>query len=380
MQSKRAVFQSLFDKESQHLAIYSTLLRHERNPLLRAKLRHLAALERKHREVWRDVLGFYGDKPTDKKHRLYPAAFLTIRFLLGSSICTRLLNAFETASMADFLNVLSMVPSVKLKGAVSVITDTLYNENFGAGKREAGMLSHIREIVFGMNDGLVEVLASVAGIVGIYKSNLVGALAGLIIGISGTLSMAVGAYLSSTSKKDVTLSGFTRLQLELEAARERAAEDLGKAYKSYKGLASEMDRLIKKLKGAGDPFYKLLERERSSSIFGFLGRVKELHASKEQINPVKDAAYVGVFYLVGAVIPITSFFIGIVINDSVFLNLIISVVAAGVAIAITAALIAMNTGESIIKRVSQSLVFSLAASGATFLIGSLVSSYLNVVI
>ena len=53
--------------------------------------------------------------------------------------------------------------------------------------------------MLGLNDGLVEVLAAVSGIAVIANSPLVVALSGMIIGISGTLSMAGGVYISSKS-------------------------------------------------------------------------------------------------------------------------------------------------------------------------------------
>ena len=62
------------------------------------------------------------------------------------------------------------------------------------------------------------------------------------------------------------------------------------------------------------------------------------------------------------------------------LNLLISVIAASGAIVITAAIIAVNTNENVVKRAVQSVILSLAASGATFFIGTLVSSYLHVAV
>ena len=55
------------------------------------------------------------------------------------------------------------------------------------------MLSHY-QITF-----LVGVLAAVAGFTGAIHNNLLIAVAGTIVGLSGTISMAVGAYLSSKS-------------------------------------------------------------------------------------------------------------------------------------------------------------------------------------
>ncbi len=375
-----SVFERIFDKENLHYSIYSRLAKHEKNREFKARLNNLVRLERKHLLVWEDILRFYNKKPAERKYRFYPDMFLLLRFFFGKAITASTLELYEASSAANFLDVINIVPSQKLDSVVSAITDELYNEKLRSeSKSGKGIMSHVREIVFGMNDGLVEVLASVAGIVGIYKSNLVAALAGLIIGISGTLSMSVGAYLSSRSEKDVAVSEAMRLRLELEAARERAAKDLGKTYKSYKTLSRDLDNLIKKLKNAGDPFYKLLEKEKSNSLFRLMGRDKTVINSKTSA-PTKDAAYIGIFYMLGAVIPLLSFFIGSVIHDSVYLNLLISVIAASVAIVITAAMIAANTNENVVKRAVQSVILSLAASGATFFIGTLVSSYLHVAV
>ena len=58
---------------------------------------------------------------------------------------------------------------------------------------------YIKSIVFGLNDGLVEILAVVAGLAVVATSPFVVVIGGIIVGISGTLSMAGGAYLSSKS-------------------------------------------------------------------------------------------------------------------------------------------------------------------------------------
>ncbi len=376
---RQDVFEKLYRKENLHFCIYSMLLRHESDAFHRKRLEYLARTERKHMEVWKGLCGPQG-AVEQKDYLFLPILFLLGRKLFGKEAVSGLINAYESSSLTDLLNIINEVPADRIKPVVDVVTDELYNETVHERREGNGILSHIREVVFGMNDGLVEVLAAVAGLVGIYRSNLVAALAGLIIGISGTLSMAVGAFLSSTSAKDVSASEVTRLQLELEAAKERISKELGKSYKHYRNLGVELDSLIKKLKDRNDPFYRLLQREKSTTLFRFFGKAGAVLKHGDDTSPFKDAVYVGIFYMVGAIIPLASFFIGALINDPVFLNLIISLVAASIAIVITAALIAINTNENVLRRVSQSLLLSLAASGVTFLIGSLVSSYIGVVV
>jgi len=55
----------------------------------------------------------------------------------------------------------------------------------------------VRDVIYGVSDGLIEVLAVVSGFSGAFTSSLIVAVAGMIVGLSGALSMAVGAYLSN---------------------------------------------------------------------------------------------------------------------------------------------------------------------------------------
>ena len=65
------------------------------------------------------------------------------------------------------------------------------------------MLNNIRSIIFGMNDGLVEILGAVAGFAAALQQPILIIVAGFIVAISGTLSMTGGAYLSVDYEKSV---------------------------------------------------------------------------------------------------------------------------------------------------------------------------------
>lgn len=60
----------------------------------------------------------------------------------------------------------------------------------------------IREIVFGTEDGVVQNMALIAGMVGATLSSGVIVLAGSINAIAGVLSMSMGTYLSSQAERD----------------------------------------------------------------------------------------------------------------------------------------------------------------------------------
>jgi VIT1/CCC1 family predicted Fe2+/Mn2+ transporter len=63
----------------------------------------------------------------------------------------------------------------------------------------------IREVVFGVEDGVVQNMTLIAGMVGAALSNSVILLAGTINAIAGVLSMSMGTYLSSKAEQDVKM-------------------------------------------------------------------------------------------------------------------------------------------------------------------------------
>jgi VIT1/CCC1 family predicted Fe2+/Mn2+ transporter len=65
----------------------------------------------------------------------------------------------------------------------------------------------IRELVFGVEDGVVQNMTLIAGMVGAALSSKIILIAAAINAIAGVLSMSMGTYLSSQAERDVALAG-----------------------------------------------------------------------------------------------------------------------------------------------------------------------------
>jgi VIT1/CCC1 family predicted Fe2+/Mn2+ transporter len=63
----------------------------------------------------------------------------------------------------------------------------------------------IREVVFGVEDGLVQNMTLIAGMVGAGVSDVVIVLAGIVNAVAGVLSMSMGTFLSSQAERDALL-------------------------------------------------------------------------------------------------------------------------------------------------------------------------------
>ena len=371
----------MLDSERLSYEIYSKLEVIEHNTKLKKKLKELRNLDVNHIKIWESVYKDMGLPITKKSHRLEIFSFLLLRRIFGAGLTLSVINSMENRKVSDLSKVFEDMSEKEKYKIVDYLVEELYQERLLKKESwEKGVLSHIRDVVFGMNDGLVEVLAAIAGFTGAIHNNLIIAVAGIIVGLSGTLSMAVGAYLSSKSEKDLDRDGLSRLELELQVAKERLKEDIKKHSMNYEKFDKSIDILISKLKKEKDPIYKILEKEKSNPLLKFISGEGKIFEESNAPNPVKDAAYVGGFYILGAIIPLISFFVGTAVKSSPYFNLAISVVLTALAIAITSLVIALNSNEHIGKYVGRAVGLSMLAAFITFLVGHFAAVYLHILV
>src|SRR5207302_4712105 len=88
-------------------------------------------------------------------------------------------------------------------------------------RRQAGVLSEIREAVFGAQDGLTSVLAVVSTVGGATADSYSVLVAGFAATLAGVFSMAAGEYMSSKSQREIFEAQIAQEALEVE---ERPAE------------------------------------------------------------------------------------------------------------------------------------------------------------
>ena len=152
--------------------------------------------------------------------------------------------------------------------------------------------SRIRELIFGIQDGLISTVGLLAGVQGATEHNLVVIITGLTAMFSGAISMAAGSYLSSASQKEI----FDREIADAEKLAERepylAAEGLLKAL-GEEGLNRQQSYQM----------VKLLIQQRNVFLRTFQEKVFGL-GSAEINRPFQAAFIMGLSFIVGAVVPI----------------------------------------------------------------------------
>ncbi len=195
--------EKFLETERMHAIMYSHLAKEEDHPKHKRFLNKLTAEEKKHEELLREILKDEGVKPR-RSHFLWMklAFYRFISAIFGVPFGIAVIEREEDQTIKEYIAALSQI---KEKRSTDKLKTIIKDEEAGEQELQDNLndysehFDYIKSIVFGLNDGLVEILAVVAGLAVVATSPFVVVIGGIIVGISGTLSMAGGAYLSSKS-------------------------------------------------------------------------------------------------------------------------------------------------------------------------------------
>jgi VIT1/CCC1 family predicted Fe2+/Mn2+ transporter len=159
-------------------------------------------------------------------------------------------------------------------------------------KRTFERLSNVREIVFGVQDGVLTTAGVLCGLSGAVSDHTQVVLAALASTAAGALSMGAGAYLGGRAEREV-------VRAELDRVR---AEVFEKPYVLQEGLLSELTK-------------EGLSREAAYRVVQLLGRSPQALVSTAEAkmfglgdgmlgNAALDGIVMGIAFAIGAVIPL----------------------------------------------------------------------------
>lgn len=153
-------------------------------------LRQLANEELHHYKIW---AGYSGQecKPKQWKIRLYNLLAL----IFGYTFTLKLMESGEEVAAGTYAQLALEVPEAKV-----ISDDEDSHEQKLLGILDEERLQYVGSMVLGLNDALVELTGTLAGLTLAMQNTRLIAMAGLITGISATLSMASSEYLSARSE------------------------------------------------------------------------------------------------------------------------------------------------------------------------------------
>ncbi|HEX7583233.1 MAG TPA: VIT1/CCC1 transporter family protein [Prolixibacteraceae bacterium] len=171
--------------------IYTKLAEQTKDAENQKVLKQIAADELKHYKIW----SAYTNKEVSPS-QWEISKYYWISKIFGLTFGLKLMEKGEKKAQVNYALIATQVPE-----ALEVSEDENKHEKELLGLIQEEHLKYMGSIVLGLNDALVEILGTLAGLTFALQNTKLVALAGIITGIAGALSMASSEYLSN--KADV---------------------------------------------------------------------------------------------------------------------------------------------------------------------------------
>ncbi len=147
----------------------------------------------------------------------------------------------------------------------------------------------LREIVFGLNDGLVTTLVFIMAVSEIAPGRLLLVVLGEVL--AGGVSMALGGFLSARTAKQILDQRIATERFEIEHEPEEERAELVAIYQNKGFSGPLLQRVVSHLTADRDRWHRAMVHDE-------LGVVEDTH-----INPWLQGVQVGVSFVVGGLIP-----------------------------------------------------------------------------
>jgi len=351
-------------------AIYRAMAATEKDASLAELYRRLAETEARHGALWEAKLREAGAWRVRPSPSWRARILMTVARIAGASAVAGAIAGLEAKDRTGYddqpeaqqttlprdershARVLSLVAGTGLGGPAIARLE---------GRHRMGG-NALRAAVLGMDDGLVSNFSLVMGVAGAGASNGAIVLAGLAGLLAGSLSMALGEWLSVQSARELYTRQIAIEAEELAAAPEEEEEELALIYRS-KGASEEHARAIASQIVRGD----------SAAALDALTR-EELGIDPSELG---GSAYVAAatsfaMFASGALVPLIPF---AVVSGT-------AAVAAAAALSAAAlfgvgALITVMTGQNALRAGLRQLAIGVAAASITFGVGTLLGTAIS---
>jgi vacuolar iron transporter family protein len=380
---------SNWESETRMAGVYQALAGVAADAGLKRRLNMLAQTEKRHADAWADLLTAGGVKLPERTPRLTAQILAALARVGGIGPALALAGAAEGQVLRSYLGQVSTVSDQRAQGVLrKVLPEELDHQSSediagegGSGSPSAdgnedegddvavveeewhgGGIESIRNVIYGVNDGLTATLGVLAGVGGASANSRVVLIGGLSAMVASAVSMAGGAYLASKSQREVFEGQLAREAAEIEAMPELERAELVKIYRS-KGLTpAEAKTIVGRITSDKKVWLETQARE-------------ELGLDVAQFeNPMREAVVAGISTLVGGAIPVVGFLAGRWILGATlsgFGALVIAFVLAAAFLFLIGSARSFFTGKGGIRSGLEMLAVGTAVAALTYAVGVL---------
>jgi len=170
--------------------IYTRLARREKDRRNRVTLEKIGQEEYTHYEFWRTYTN-----TEIRANRVRIWFYLFVTKIFGLTFGIKLMELGEERAQINYQEIEKEIPQAR-----RIISDEDAHEKALINIIEEERLDYVGSVVLGLNDALVELTGTLAGLSFALQNNRLIALVGMITGIAASLSMAASEYLSKKSE------------------------------------------------------------------------------------------------------------------------------------------------------------------------------------
>lgn len=185
-----SIIRKMQQNELTESVIYREIAKFAKGEDNKSTLNRLADEEFKHYEIWKK---YTNEEMKPEKRKVFK--YKWIARIFGFTFAVKLMENGEMDAQKEYEQLKDEVPE-----SIGVRKQEEEHEEALLNMLDEERLQYIGSMVLGMNDALVELTGSLAGFTFAMQNTKLIALAGLIIGISATFSMASSEFLSAKSE------------------------------------------------------------------------------------------------------------------------------------------------------------------------------------
>ena len=298
-------------REMEAARLYGCAAKLEKDPQRQSVLTKLADIETSHAELWVDKLREAGGSA--------PAAPQTddTQALSGQELLERL-DALEQQNAAWYQSLRHVFEDREIVGIIDRINEEESHHDSTVRSLFAAPAQHIDEslrrlwkaeyfhkresvgwlgdAIYGVNDGLGAIFGIIAGVAGFTANSHTVLVSGFFGAVASTLSMGVGAWLSTRSRNELAHSEQQHERREIMENPEEELEELRLLYELKGFTKSEAQEIADRLAGDPEQLLKVMSQEE-------LGLAEDGGG-----NPWSSAGIGALSTFVGGILPLIPFF------------------------------------------------------------------------
>ena len=142
----------------------------------------------------------------------------------------------------------------------------------------------VREVIFGLNDGVISTIGFLAGVTATLGDVRTIALGGIAAAIAGAVAMGVGAFVSSKSQRAFFQAEIAREAWEIENMPEHERQEIREIYQKLGFSPDEVDIIVRRVTSSPELWLRVMSREE-------LGLAEEVFDSPVRVGFVTSLAY-----------------------------------------------------------------------------------------